>query len=159
MDEQDKHAPALAAPLASLREHLAGLDAPLRVEKALMAAFARQHKAQPWYRRISPLRWGIAGAGSTLAVAAAMLLTMHTPVQVGSAALAQMEDRGDFIALLPLERIEAEAAPDIVETNVPRTALAALGVPVTPENAGDTVRAEMLVSSSGEPMALRLSLN
>jgi hypothetical protein len=40
---------------------------------------------------------------------------------------------------------------------VPRTALAPLGVTVTPENASDTVKAEMLVAADGEPLALRLS--
>jgi hypothetical protein len=45
----------------------------------------------------------------------------------------------------------------MVETEVPRTTLASLGLPVTPENAGDSVKAEMLVAADGEPLALRLS--
>jgi hypothetical protein len=45
----------------------------------------------------------------------------------------------------------------MVETEVPRTALAPLGLSVTPENAGESVRAEMLVAADGEPLALRLS--
>jgi hypothetical protein len=40
---------------------------------------------------------------------------------------------------------------------VPRTSLAALGLPLTPENAGDSVRAEMLVAADGQPLALRVS--
>ena len=64
---------------------------------------------------------------------------------------------GAFIALDSFERIEAEPAPRLVETEVPRTMLAALGLPATPENAGDAVRAEMLVGAGGEPLALRLS--
>ncbi len=44
----------------------------------------------------------------------------------------------------------------MLETEVPRTALAALGVPVSPENAGDSVRAELLVGADGSPLALRL---
>ena len=40
---------------------------------------------------------------------------------------------------------------------MPRTALASLGVPVSPENAADTVRAEMLVAADGHPLAVRLS--
>jgi hypothetical protein len=48
----------------------------------------------------------------------------------------------------------------MVQAQVPRTALVSLGVPVTPENAGDSVKAEMLVGANGQPLALRLtSLN
>lgn len=45
----------------------------------------------------------------------------------------------------------------MVATEVSRTSLATLGVPLTPENAGDSVRAEMLVAADGQPLALRLS--
>jgi hypothetical protein len=45
----------------------------------------------------------------------------------------------------------------MIETEVPRMELASLGVPVTPENAGDSVLAEMLVSADGQPLALRLT--
>jgi hypothetical protein len=66
------------------------------------------------------------------------------------------DDGGLFIALDSLERIEQEPAPRMVETEVPRTSLAALGVPLTPDNAGDAVKAEMLLASDGQPLALRL---
>jgi hypothetical protein len=68
-----------------------------------------------------------------------------------------VDSGGAFIALESLERIEAEPSPRMVETQVPRTSLAALGLPVTPENAGDSVKAEMLIAADGEPLALRLS--
>ena len=45
----------------------------------------------------------------------------------------------------------------MVEATVPRNALASLGVPVSPENAGDLVHAEMLVGHDGHPLALRLA--
>ena len=64
-----------------------------------------------------------------------------------------------FIALDSFERIEAEPAPRLVETEVPRTMLAAFGLPAAPENAGEAVRAEMLIGAGGEPLALRLSSN
>jgi hypothetical protein len=159
MNEQDTDNRALAAPLAALRHSLGAVDAPPGVEKELMAAFAARHKPLPWYRRPQAARWGLAGGvGSTALVLAAVLLTMHAPVQMGAGALAA-DERGDFIALQPLARIEAETAPGVLETDVPRAALAPLGVSVTPENAGDMVRAEMLVSADGEPLALRLSMN
>jgi hypothetical protein len=143
--------------LAPLRTQLEHMDAPARVEKALMAAFARQHKATPWYRRLTLSQWGMAGGlGSAMAVAAVFILTLQAPLP---GVLAATDDRGDFIALLPLDQIAAEKSPRMVEADLPRTALDALGVPVTPENAGATVRAEMLLREDGEPMALRLSMN
>jgi len=66
-------------------------------------------------------------------------------------------DGGLFIALDSLERIEQEPAPRVLETEVPMSSLAALGVPLTPDNAGDAVKAEMLVAADGQPLALRLS--
>jgi hypothetical protein len=67
---------------------------------------------------------------------------------------------GVFIALDSLDRIEQEPAPRMVQAQVPRAALASLGVAITPENAGDSVKAEMLVGANGHPLALRLtSLN
>jgi hypothetical protein len=45
----------------------------------------------------------------------------------------------------------------MVETEVARSSLAALGLPLTPDNAGDTVKAELLVASDGQALAIRLS--
>ena len=66
---------------------------------------------------------------------------------------------GVFIALDSVERIEAEPTPRMIEAEVPRTVLAGMGVGVsiTPENAGDRVKAEMLVASDGAPLAVRLT--
>ena len=83
-----------------------------------------------------------------------------TPPRLGESdaqPLVRIDNGAAFIALDSFERIEAEPEPRLVETEVPRTMLAALGLPVTPENAGDAVRAEMLVGAGGEPLALRLS--
>lgn len=153
--------PSLSAPFDALRAATAGLAAPRGVEKELMAAFAKRHAPRPWYRRLSPLQWGLAGgAGSVATLAMAMLLAPRTPLPVPAhgGQLLNIDDGAAFVALEPLERIEQEAAPQMVATDLPRSALAGFGVPVTPENAGDSVRAEMLVSADGEPLALRLSV-
>ena len=70
--------------------------------------------------------------------------------------MASGADAGPFIALQSAERIEQEANPQMIEADVPRSALTSLGVPVSPENAGDSVRAELLVGADGSPLALRL---
>jgi hypothetical protein len=71
--------------------------------------------------------------------------------------LVSRDGAGLFIALESPERIEQDPAPRMVETEVSRSSLAPLGVPLTPENAGDTVKAEMLLGADGQPLAVRLT--
>lgn len=147
----------------TLRAEIDTLDTPRGVEKELMQAFARQFPKRRWYQAWSPRGWmlggGIAGAAVT-----ALLLALALPAQhgdplagAGRPLIARGDDGGLFIALDSLERIESEPAPRMVETEVPRSSLAALGVPLTPDNAGDSVRAELLLASDGQALALRLS--
>ncbi|WP_281912664.1 hypothetical protein [Massilia varians] len=154
-DKQDELAPCFAA----LRGELAGIDTPRCVEKELLQAFARQFPPKRrWYQALSLPQWGTAGALCSLTVV--VLLLAHAPhqaVRVSSQPLISFDNGGAFVALDTLERIEAEPDARLVETEVPRTALAPLGVPVSPENAADTVRAEMLVAADGHPLAVRLS--
>jgi hypothetical protein len=156
MHHDDTPDPALAAPLAALRAAMAPLDAPRGVEKELMDAFARLTPARRWYHALSPMQWRLAGgAGSALVAVLAMALMLQAPSSVDPAMLSV--DQGPaFIALESAERIEQEANPQMLEADLPRTTLAAMGVPVSPENAGDSVRAELLVGADGSPLALRL---
>lgn len=157
--DTDKHTDAiLAAPLAGLRTAMAELHAPRGVEKELMDAFARQFPRKRWYHALSPAQWGLAGGvGSTAVVALlALSLSLKMPAQGPAAAQVINDDGPAFIALESAERIEQEANPHVVETDVPRTELASLGVPLSPEQAGDSVRAQLLVGADGSPLALRL---
>lgn len=61
-----------------------------------------------------------------------------------------------FIALQPMERIAQERDATVVTTTFPRALLANYGLPVSPERAGEPVRADMLLSNSGQPLALRI---
>jgi hypothetical protein len=140
------------------------LDAPHVVEKELMQAFARQFPTKRrWYQALSPGGWALGGGLSAacvavLAFALSLQLPRGAPEGAGSAQplVSRGDDGGLFIALESIERIEQEPAPRMVETELPRTSLAALGVPLTPDNAGDAVKAEMLLASDGQPLALRL---
>jgi hypothetical protein len=160
MASTDNFDPLLASPFDALRSEMARLDAPRCVEKELMQAFAQQFPRKPrWYSKLATPGWSIA---SSLASAALVLLVFVLSPQAphlrgGDRPLVGMGDGRAFIALESLERIEAEPSPRMVETQVPRTSLASLGLPVTPENAGDSVKAEMLVAADGEPLALRLT--
>lgn len=157
MHTDDDRNPALAAPLDALRAGMATLNAPRGVEKELMAAFAKQFPPRRWYHALSPAQWGLAGGvGSTALVALlALSLSLRAPAPVLDA-MPPAADAGPFIALQSAERIEQEANPQMIEADVPRSALTSLGVPVSPENAGDSVRAELLVGADGSPLALRL---
>jgi hypothetical protein len=65
-------------------------------------------------------------------------------------------DAGPFLALQPLDRIASESGTRVVATEFPRALLADWGLPVSPDRAGEPVRAEMLYSADGEPLAVRL---
>ncbi|GAB3424718.1 hypothetical protein NX774_16535 [Massilia agilis] len=167
MTDEDMNNSILASPLAALRAELARHDTPAGVEQELMQAFA--HTFPPrrrWYQRLHEPRFGIAGSLASVALVV-LVFTLSPggvpvdgaaalPQAAGTLAQASRDDRA-FIALDSLERIQREPAPRLVQTQVPRTTLAPLGVAITPENAGDSVKAEMLVSADGEPLALRLT--
>ena len=122
-----------------------------------MAAFAKRHARTRWYQRIPALQWAGAGGAAALAIILSLALDAPAPPFADGPQLVQRDGRGYFIALESLERIEHEPNPRMIETEVPRMELASLGVSVTPENAGDSVLAEMLVSADGQPLALRLT--
>lgn len=159
MHTDESRDPRLVEPLDALRGALAQHDTPPAVEQALMAAFAQRYPKRRWYQGWSHARWGLAGGLGSAALALTLLLLSPGGVQpVGDGASPPAAaGRGAFIALETLERIRQEPDPRIVETEVARTALAALGIPLTPETAGGRVRAEMLVGADGQPLALRLS--
>jgi hypothetical protein len=147
--------------LAQLRAGIANIDTPRCVEKELMQAFSSQFARQrPWYRRLRPLEWSAAAACALVSGAVLGLLALPPRLAGGlpdAQPLVRIDNGAAFIALDSFERIEAEPDPRLVETEVSRTVLAALGLPATPENAGEAVRAEMLVGAGGEPLALRLT--
>jgi hypothetical protein len=157
--DDDTLAPRLAPAFATLRGAMAGIDAPRGVEKELMDAFARRFPRKRWYHVLSPRQWSVAGgAGSIATVALLAVMMPHLPAPdaaTGAPRLAAGEGPA-FIALQPIERIEQETNPRMLETDMPRSALASLGLPVNPEDAGDSVRAELLVAADGSPLAMRL---
>ncbi|WP_426115420.1 hypothetical protein [Massilia sp. PWRC2] len=149
-----------------LRAQLADHDTPPAVQRHLQAAFARQHApGQPrrllrWWQRLGASGWALLGCGASGVLALALLLVVM--LRPPSAPDAALNDAGDdsgsaFIALDTLERIEDDPAPTLLTTRVPRASLSALGVAVSPDNAGDMVEAEMLVGADGSPLALRLA--
>lgn len=148
--------PHLDAQLRTLRDQSLHLETPRAVEDVLLAALAHRHRPR-WYRFAWP-RWsaGVGLTGLAAMVFAAMLwlaAPTHTPP---SQSIAGVDNGDNFIALDSAERIAREPAPRLVETDVSRIALASLGVPLSPDNAGELIRAQFLVSADGHPLALRL---
>ena len=161
MHNDDTRDPAQPSPFDALRQEIATRNAPPGVKKELMAAFAQHHRPRRWYHKYSSARWALAGGiGSAAAMLMVFMLALHGQRGAHDAGMPLIgrDDNGTaFIALASFERIEQDPAPRVVEATVPRTALASLGVPVSPENAGDSVHAEMVVGSDGRPLALRLA--
>jgi hypothetical protein len=167
MDTRHIDKPANRDPLFdALRAEVKRLETPRGVEKELLQAFARQHPPRRrWFQVLDKRSWALAGGVAGL-VAGALALTVplsvtlqapHSEDAPPARTLVALDENGPFIALDSAERIAAEPAPRMVAADVSRTSLAALGVPLTPENAGESVRAELLVAADGQPLALRLS--
>ena len=141
--------------LDALRNELAGIAAPGAIEPALLERFRATRPAAP-----RPRLWWI----PPLALAATIALVSwmirgplpDDPALVSLAAHSIDGDPGPFLALRPLERIAAEPGTTVVTTEFPRALLADWGLPVAPDRANEPVRAQMLYSASGEPLAVRL---
>lgn len=143
--------------LDALRADLAGLHAPASVETSLVRAF---RKARPTSQR--PRLWWM----PPLALAATIALAswvLRGPVPDGDglvtiSPLRSLDGDADapFVALRPLDRIAKEDGARVVTTEFPRALLADWGLPVAPDRAGEPVRAQMLYSARGEPLAVRL---
>ena len=154
--------------LDRLRAASGSLAAPVNLEASLMSAFkahhARNHARNHASKRRGEIiaQWfapGLALAASVGMSAWMVLAPMVRPVLDPGAAYAttraQMLADTPFIALQSLEQIALEPQPRLFETVGPRMWLASYGVAVSPEMAGDSMRAEMLVSANGQPLAMR----
>ena len=146
---------ALDLRLRELRFAMQGIAAPAALDAPLAAKFrrsARPSRPSLWW--IPPL-----ALAATIALVSWMirgpLPSMDAAVQA-QALVANPSDDAPFLALRPLERIALEPGTTVVATEFPRALLADWGLPVSPDRAGEPVRAEMLYSAEGEALAIRL---
>ena len=140
--------------LAALRAACADLHPPAAIENALAAKFRRTHPgaARPRLWWMPPL-----ALAATIALATWIIRASHTSDPIVIERTPVPADAGPFLALRPMERIALEpGTTTVVTTEFPRALLADWGLPVSPERAGEPVRAEMLYSADGEPIAVRL---
>ena len=137
--------------LDDVKRELQALKAPASIEDELVARFRANRR-----RTLRPRLWWVPplALAATLAIVSWMV---RVPVAVAPpAATVAAEDPGPFLALKPLERIALEPSTTVVATEFPRALLADWGLPVSPDRAGEPVRAETLYSAEGEPLAVRL---
>jgi hypothetical protein len=142
-----------------LKTHLMPLSAPPALEDRLLKAFDRQHRPVGWMRNVG--EWFAPGTAIAASVAFSVWMLLGTTPSVlvspGYQANTNASNAAPFIALQSIEQISLEPNPRVIETQVPKMLLASLGVPVSPDVVGETVKAEMLVSAADQPLALRLS--
>ena len=145
--------------LAEVNRELLAHKPPIALEGALVAQFRRTHKAagnRPRLWWMPPLALAATLAVVSWMVRVPMPASEPKPLPTLAAATTPAQDPGPFLALKPLERIAAEPSTTVVTTEFPRALLADWGLPVSPELAGQPVRAEMLYSAEGEALAVRL---
>jgi hypothetical protein len=148
---------------AELTRRLALASHELRAQTppaTLLAAIHRQLDDARRARR--GLRWswlgwaGLSTASAALAVALVVNSTLPTAQSPGT-----QVDADGFVRLVSADEWQrANAAADstwLVNAEMPRARLAALGLPYDPARAGERVPAQLLMRSSGEVLAVRLN--
>lgn len=158
------------------------LEAPPRVEAALLAEFRRAKLERPrrnWQREIAVLavaalvllavglglyreRTKIAGNAQTESANAAQNSNGAQPAQSANAAVADANDTSDneyataFVPLPYADDISDSQGGSVVRVDLPRESLISMGVPVTGLNPGGHVVADLMLSEDGTPQAIRL---
>ena len=139
--------------LDDLRRELDAIRAPDALEGALVAKFRESRAAaKPRLWWMPPL-----ALAATIAIVS-WIVRGPVPGNEGLVSLAPHAIDSDppFVALRPLDQIAKAGGARVVTTEFPRALLADWGLPVSPERAAEPVRAQMLYSANGEPLAVRL---
>lgn len=148
------------------------VEAPLRVETGLRAAFRMQKAQRP--AEVAPHAvWMplFAGLAAALLVALGLLLVRDRPAQSPhrtSTATVQLAastpgdiidddspDSDGFIPLPNAERIAPDENVNVVRVEVPRSAMLAVGLPVSADQSTDLVEADIKMGSDGLARAVR----
>ena len=138
--------------LAELRHAMQSVAAPPALEAALAARYRREHRQQ------RPRLWWMPPLAllATAAVVSWMIRAPQPPMHAAAQAINVDAADAPFLALKPLDRIALEPGTTLVASEFPRALLADWGLPVSPDRAGEPVRAETLYSADGEALAIRL---
>ena len=145
--------PLLDLKLDAARRGLAEVTAPGELEAGLLQRFraVRRPRTRPRFWWMPPV-----ALAATIAIASWMVRAPAPATRSGISVETTPADAGPFLALKPLDRIALEPGTTVVRTEFPRALLADWGLPVAPDRAAEPVRAEMLYSADGEPLAVRI---
>lgn len=112
------------------------------------AAGAKPRAAHdPW------LAWPLALAAS---IAVLSFITRSVPPEaIVAESVPPVADERAFLPVVSLDEIEQAGATLVVPARMPRTTLAALGLPIDPARAADAIDTELLVRGDGAVLAVR----
>ncbi len=158
---------SLVEGLRQLAEETRTAEAPAGVEAALVARFrvAAQSPAPRQPSRKQVLTWVLAAAAMiALAVISVDLRRgVYRPAPTGMVAHSVAVGAQDYsdpadsdFVLLPYSADAASEDEDVVDVEVPRSALTALGFPDVDDGGAERVRAEIALGPNGMPEAVRL---
>lgn len=150
-----------------LSRQLAGAAHDLRAQMppaALLPAIHRQLRRGRWKTRPALPRWlsrlGWASL-STATVALAAMLVVNSMIADEPARTDTVADSDGFVRLVSQDAWQRANAQEgrtwVVSAEVPQARLAALGLPYDPARAGERIPAELLIHSSGEVLAVRVT--
>ena len=142
-------APTLAGALRNAAADLERLQPPPGLQARVLAA------ARPAAGRQAPRSgwWAWSGAAACAVVLlGSVLLLLRPQARDGGPTLARSSG---FVPLSPPQGW-SDGPAWLVAAEIPSERLAALGLPYDPANAGERVRAELLMDASGEVLAVRL---
>jgi hypothetical protein len=158
MLDSDQVNAQLRPAFVALKQEMHDFHAPASVEANLLEAFKKQHPPQAWWRKWFAEPWQWSGVLVMSLLVALIVLNKPMLPDTEPNVLAQDDHLYEdipFIALESGENILKQDSMRIVRADVPHTMLASLGVPVNPQSAGETSRAEMLVGENDEYLAVR----
>lgn len=144
----------LAAQLRRAALELAGEPAPPALAERIRATLRSKARRRSGWRT-----WTAWTAGSALGGACAALLAAIFWADAPAASGTSLASAG-FVAVAGSEDWREAAKRGgtawLVATEMPQAKLAALGLPYDPARAGDSVRAQLLIHSSGDVLAVRV---
>lgn len=144
----------VAEALRRLAEADSARSAPPRVEAALVAAFRDERRVRNVIRmRPRVGAWAAAAAAAALALAAVRVSFVQPPAPAPPAV--QAEVATPFYPLVPGFDPDAAAYHPAVRVEMPRTVLAAYGLPVNVERIDVPIQADLLIGDDGIARAIR----
>lgn len=162
MNEQRRPLATLSEQLRASAQDLSRQSIPPLRDAAVLAAMRRAlpRPAAPRRGFLKPFArsfaWSGAATCAVLLLGAGLLLLLEPPPA------AQAHLASDFLPVVAGERWagylkDAKGQPAwLVPTELPRERLALLGLPYDPAQAGERVRAELLLHPSGDVLAVRI---